>query len=65
MIAQLRGTLIEKGLDRVVLDVGGVGYLVSISLQTLQALPQQGQEVTLRTYLQVREDAMQLYGFAT
>ncbi len=65
MIAQLRGTLIEKGLDQVIIEVGGVGYLVSISMQTLQALPQQGQEVTLRTYLQVREDAQQLFGFAT
>lgn len=65
MIAQLRGTLVEKALDHVVVDVNGVGYLVSISLQTLQALPQQGAEVTLRTYLQVREDALQLFGFAS
>ena len=65
MIAQLRGVLVEKGLDHVVLDVNGVGYLVAISLQTLQALPAQGQEVQLKTYLQVREDALQLFGFAT
>lgn len=59
----LRGTLAEKGLDRVLLDVGGVGYEVAISMTTLQALPQAGHEVTLRTYLHVREDALQLFGF--
>jgi holliday junction DNA helicase RuvA len=65
MIAKLSGTLADKGLDAVVVDVGGVGYLVSVSLQTLQALPPQGQPVALLTYLQVREDALQLFGFAT
>ncbi len=65
MIAQLTGTLIDKGLDEVVLDVAGVGYLVHISLTTLQALPAVGQAVKLLTYLQVREDALTLYGFAT
>lgn len=63
MIGMLRGTLAEKGLDRVLLDVGGVGYEVAISMTTLQALPQAGHEVTLRTYLHVREDALQLFGF--
>ncbi len=65
MIAQLKGPLVEKGLDAVVVDVGGVGFAVSISLNTLAALPQVGQPVRLYTYLQVREDALQLYGFAT
>lgn len=65
MIAQLKGALVEKGLDAVVVDVGGVGFAVSISLNTLAALPQVGQPVRLYTYLQVREDALQLYGFAT
>lgn len=65
MIAQLKGALVEKGLDAVVVDVGGVGYAVSISLNTLAVLPQVGQPVRLYTYLQVREDALQLYGFAT
>lgn len=46
-------------------DVGGVGYAVSISLNTLAVLPQVGQPVRLYTYLQVREDALQLFGFAT
>ena len=65
MIAQLKGLLAEKGLDAVVVDVGGVGFAVSISLNTLAVLPQVGQPVGLYTYLQVREDALQLYGFAT
>jgi Holliday junction DNA helicase RuvA len=65
VIAQLKGLLEEKGLDAVVVDVGGVGYAVSISLNTLAVLPQVGQPVRLYTYLQVREDALQLFGFAT
>ena len=65
MIAQLKGTLADKGLDAVVVDVGGVGYAVSISFNTLAVLPPVGQPVRLYTYLQVREDALQLFGFAT
>lgn len=65
MIAQLRGTLVDKGLDSIVIDVGGVGFQVAISLQTLAALPETGAQVHLRTYLQVREDALSLFGFAT
>jgi Holliday junction DNA helicase RuvA len=65
VIAQLKGVLADKGLDAVVLDVGGVGYLVHVSLHTLQALPPAGQPATLLTYLQVREDALILYGFAS
>jgi Holliday junction DNA helicase RuvA len=65
VIAQLTGTLVEKSLDSVVLDVGGVGYAVAVSLNTLAVVPQVGQRVTLLTYLQVREDLLQLFGFAT
>ena len=65
MISQLRGTLVEKTLDRVVLDVGGVGYALLVSLNTLAELPEAGRELTLKTYLQIREDAHVLYGFAT
>lgn len=49
----------------VVVDVGGVGFSVHVSLSTLGALPAVGQPVRLYTYLQVREDALTLYGFAT
>ena len=64
MIAQLRGTLVEKSLERVVVDVHGVGYALIVSLQTLAELPPAGREVTLRTHLVVREDAQLLFGFA-
>jgi Holliday junction DNA helicase RuvA len=65
VIAQLQGALVDKGLDSVVVDVGGVGFLVSVSLTTLQALPPVGQTARLHTYMLVREDALNLYGFAT
>ncbi|MSP61453.1 MAG: Holliday junction branch migration protein RuvA [Myxococcales bacterium] len=64
MIAHLRGVMVEKSLDRVVVDVGGVGYHVVVSMQTLAGLPAVGAEVFLKTYLQVREDAHVLFGFA-
>lgn len=63
MIACLRGKLQEKGLQSVVVDVGGVGYLVSVSLQTLAGLPAEGEQVILRCHTHVREDALQLFGF--
>ncbi|MGH2997303.1 MAG: Holliday junction branch migration protein RuvA [Gaiellaceae bacterium] len=63
MIAQLRGKPVRRGAEGLVLDVGGVGYLVQA---TPRALAQAGgsKEVTVETYLHVREDALQLYGFA-
>lgn len=64
MIAHLRGVLVEKSLDLVVVDVGGVGYQVTVSMQTLAELPAVGSEVRLKTHLQVREDAHVLFGFA-
>ena len=65
MIARLSGTLLEKRGDVAVVDVGGVGYLVHVSLQSMARLPPEGAEVRLRTYTHVREDALQLFGFAT
>jgi Holliday junction DNA helicase RuvA len=68
MIAQLRGTVVEKGLDHVILDVGGVGFRVAVSLNTLAALPSNGQVATLLTHLVVRinaEDVLLLVGFTT
>lgn len=65
MIAHVRGTLAEKNLDKVVLEVGGVGLMLAVSLQTLQSLPQTGHNVSLYTYLYVREDTLALYGFAS
>ena len=63
MIASLRGRLVARRLDGVVLDVNGVGYLVQTTLRALSKA-QGGEEVVLDTYLHVREDALQLYGFA-
>jgi Holliday junction DNA helicase RuvA len=63
VIAQLRGRIVARRLDGVVLDVGGVGYLLQTTLRALRKA-QGGEEVTLDTYLHVREDALQLYGFA-
>jgi Holliday junction DNA helicase RuvA len=64
MIAQLSGTLSERALDHVVVDVSGVGFRLVVSLQTLAQLPQVGQSARLLTYLHVREDALVLFGFA-
>jgi holliday junction DNA helicase RuvA len=65
MIHRLRGTLVEKDTDGVVLDVGGVGYRTSASLTTLRALPSLGEECVIHTRMVVREDAILLFGFAT
>ena len=63
MIARLRGVVLERGTDRVVVDVHGVGYLVHVVAGA--DLPAAGEVVELHTSLQVREDSMTLYGFAT
>jgi len=63
MIARLTGTLAEIAADHVVIDVGGVGYLVLASGRTLDALGDAGSDVLLLTELQVREDAWTLFGF--
>lgn len=63
MIASLRGRVVARRLDGLVLDVGGVGYLLQTTLRALRKA-QGGDEITLDTYLHVREDALQLYGFA-
>lgn len=65
MIAQLHGTLLEKGTDFVLLEVGGVGFRVSVSFTTLAALPAMGATTRLHTHLVVREDSLSLVGFAS
>ena len=65
MIAMLRGAVLEKGIDHVLVDVNGVGYRVAVSLNTLASLPSVGQTATLHTELIVREDSLSLVGFAT
>lgn len=65
MIGQLRGALIDKRPNQVLLDVAGVGYLVQIPLSTFYDLGELREEVTLLIYTHVREDALSLYGFLT
>jgi holliday junction DNA helicase RuvA len=65
MIHRLRGQLVEKDPEGVVLDVGGVGYRASASLSTVRSLPSIGEECVLHTRMVVREDAMLLFGFAS
>jgi holliday junction DNA helicase RuvA len=63
MIASLDGTLAQRGEDAVILDVHGVGYLVTVGNRTLAELPRAGERVRLYTYTYVREDALGLFGF--
>ena len=65
MIARLRGTLLERGAEHVVVECGGVGYEVHVSLATLAQLPELGAEVILRVFTQASENKLALYGFAT
>jgi len=65
MINYLTGTLSRKSPTEIVVDVGGVGFAVSIPLSTYERLPDVGSPVQILTHLHVREDAMQLFGFAT
>ena len=64
MIHRLRGILVEKDTEGVVVDVGGVGYRAAASVATLRALPSLGEECVIHTRMVVREDAMLLFGFA-
>lgn len=65
MIAHLQGMLVAKTVERVVVDVHGVGYQVVVPLSTYYALPDLQERVLLLTTMYVREDTMRLYGFAT
>jgi len=65
MIAFLRGKVLDKQPNRIVVDVSGVGYEVQVPLSTFYEIGEEGVDVTLRVYTHVREDALQLYGFIT
>jgi Holliday junction DNA helicase RuvA len=65
MIALLRGTLLDKSPNRLILDVGGVGYDVQVPLSTFYVLGDPGAAVSLRVHTYVREDTIALFGFAT
>jgi holliday junction DNA helicase RuvA len=64
VIASVRGTVITRRPDHVVLEAGGVGYRLAVSSQTLRAVPPAGEEAFLHSHLVMRDDAMHLYGFA-
>lgn len=65
MISYLHGTIVQKSPTELVIDVNGVGYLVNIPLSTFERLEHADGQVKILTYMHVREDLMQLYGFAT
>jgi len=65
VIARLSGTVLELRTDRLVLDVHGVGYELAIPLGTFSALPPAGEKASVHVHMHVREDALQLFGFAT
>jgi Holliday junction DNA helicase RuvA len=65
VIARLTGVVEEKLEGTAIVDVSGVGYLVHLSAASLAALPPRGERTTLRIHTHVREDALDLYGFAT
>lgn len=65
MYAYLNGKVAEKGQNSLVIDVGGVGYLLSVSMNTLQETPPVGESMKVYTHFSVREDAMELFGFAS
>jgi len=65
MIAFLRGRILDKQPNLLIVDVQGVGYHVNVPLSTFYDVGEAGDEVSLRIYTHVREDALQLYGFLT
>lgn len=64
MINFIKGILREKDYDSITVEVGGVGFLVAVTNSCMVNLPQVGEEVTIHTYLHVKEDELSLYGFA-
>ena len=65
MIGRIQGTLVSVHPPRLLVDCQGIGYEGDVPMSTLYQLPQAGQKITLLTHFQVREDAQQLFGFAT
>ncbi len=65
MIGRISGKLVAKHPPQILVDVGGIGYEIAVPMSTLYQLPATGGDVVLLTHLIVREDAHQLYGFAT
>ena len=65
MIASVRGEVMVRRPDHVVLEAGGIGYRLAVSAETLKGVPSRGKEAMLHAHLVVRDDSMSLYGFAS
>ena len=65
MIASVRGEVLVRRSDHVVVESGGVGYRLTVSAETLKGVPASGKEATLHAHLVARDDSLQLYGFAS
>jgi Holliday junction DNA helicase RuvA len=65
MIASVRGEVLVRRPDHVVLEAGGVGYRLAVSAETLKAVPSRGKQATLHAHLVARDDSLALYGFAS
>ena len=65
MIAYIKGNLEAKNLDNVVIDVGGIGYKIFMSINSIERIGEIGTMVKVNTYMRVREDDISLYGFCT
>jgi holliday junction DNA helicase RuvA len=65
MIASVRGEVIVRRPDHVVVEAAGVGYRLAVSAQTMRSVPRVGEQATLHTHLVMRDDGMHLFGFAS
>ena len=65
MIASVRGSVLRRGASEVVIEAAGVGYRLAVSAESLRAVPRVGHEATLHAHLVLRDEGMQLYGFAS
>jgi Holliday junction DNA helicase RuvA len=65
VIASLRGEVLVRRPDHVVLEAGGVGYRLAVSAETVKVVPAEGRDATLHSHLVARDDSLSLYGFAT
>lgn len=65
MIASVRGEVLVRRPDHVVIEAGGVGYRLAVSAETLKAVPSRGKQATLHAHLVARDDSLSLYGFAS
>lgn len=65
MYAYIKGELAEKNTDHIVVEAGGIGYFIYVPVQSIDYLPDEGEQIKVYTYLYIREDAMVLYGFLT